>query len=143
VSPLRIGGWLSGLAAGAAILFALLTLRPMQPARDSAGARPSTGVPEPPAGGSLDIRQAEAEYIRATTQLLQALNARRDSMSPAARREMAELEANVTAIDAALAEVKRALDTDPQNRNLNKLLASTHRKKIDLLLKLIRLSSQI
>jgi hypothetical protein len=143
VTPLRIGGKLAGLAAGAAVLFALFMLRPMQPAHESGGARPAARMPEPQAGGSLDIREAEAEYIRATTQLLQALNARRGSMSPAARKEMAELEANVTAIDAALGEVKRALDTDPRNRNLNKMLASTHRKKIDLLLKLIRLSSQI
>ncbi|HJS58092.1 MAG TPA: hypothetical protein VKA01_08320, partial [Vicinamibacteria bacterium] len=65
------------------------------------------------------------------------------SMPPEAQKQMADLEANVAAIDTALRQVKDALEKDPQNTKLNKMLASTHQKKIDLLLKLIRLSAQI
>jgi predicted anti-sigma-YlaC factor YlaD len=133
----RRGGWLAGLAAAAALVFALIHGRP-QP-----GVSPTGGELVPAAGGSVDIEQAEAEYVRATSQLLQALNARRSSMSPEAQKEMEELETSVHAIDVALRDVKSALEKDPQNSRLNRMLASTHQKKIDLLLKLIRLSSQI
>lgn len=137
VRLVRQGGWLAGLAAAAALVFALIHSRP-QP-----GVRPAGGELVPAASGSVDIERAEAEYIRATNQLLQALNARRGSMSPEAQKEMAELETSVHAIDVALRDVKNALEKDPQNSRLNRMLASTHQKKIDLLLKLIRLSSQI
>lgn len=137
------GGWLVGLAAAAAVLFALVTARPRPDAgtQTAGGIAPGASVEPAAAGG--DIEKAEAEYIRATNQLLQALNARRGSMTPEAQKQMAELEASVGAIDKALGEVKGALEKDPQNTRLNKMLASTHQKKIDLLLRLIRLSSQI
>lgn len=139
----RRGGWLAGLAAAAAVVFALVTARPQPDAgSQSAGTSPGAVV-QPAVGGSVDIEKAEAEYIRATSQLLQALNSRRGSMSPEAQKQMAELEKSVSAIDTALAQVKGALAKDPQNSRLNRMLASTHQKKIDLLLKLIRLSSQI
>jgi len=133
----RRGGWLVGVAAAAAVVFALVQARPRP------GALPAGAELRPVAAGSVDIERAEAEYVRATNQLLQALNASRGSMSPEAQKEMAELETSVNAIDDALRDVKRALETDPQNNKLNRMLASTHQKKIDLLLKLIRLSSQI
>lgn len=138
----RRGGWLAGLAAAAAIILALVTARP-QPGSGTQTAGTTHGAEIQPAGGSIDIEKAEAEYIRATNQLLQALNSRRGSMSPEAQKQMAELEASVNAIDTALGQVKGALAKDPRNTRLNRMLASTHQKKIDLLLKLIRLSSQI
>jgi hypothetical protein len=135
-------GGLVGLAAAAALVFALLTARPRpESGTGTAGVLPGASVA--PAAAGVDIEKAEAEYIRATSQLLQALNARRSSMSPEAQKQMAELEASVSAIDAAVSEVKTALAKDPQNSRLNRMLASTHQKKIDLLLRLIRLSSQI
>ncbi len=133
----RRGGWLAGLAAAAALVFALIDARP-QP-----GVVPQGGEIQQAAAGNMDIEKAEAEYIRATSQLLSTLNARRGAMPPEAQKQMAELEANVNAIDGALHDVKVALEKDPQNTKLNRMLASTHQKKINLLLKLIRLSSQI
>jgi hypothetical protein len=53
------------------------------------------------------------------------------------------LDENLLRIDASLREVRDALDKDPQNPKLTRMLASTHQKKLDLLLRLIRLSSQI
>jgi Putative zinc-finger len=138
----RRGGLLTGLAAAAALVLALVLARPPRPGGGVASIEPSGGTLQPAAAG-VDIEKAEAEYLRATSQLIQTLNARRGSMPPEARKQMADLEANVAAIDGALRQVKDALEKDPQNTKLNKMLASTHQKKIDLLLKLIRLSAQI
>ena len=137
----RRGGLLAGLAA--ALVLTLVTARPPKPASGVASVGPSGAAVQTAAAGTGDIERAEAEYLRATSQLIQTLDARRGSMPPEAQKQLAELEANVAAIDAALREVKDALEKDPQNTKLNKMLASTHQKKIDLLLKLIRLSARI
>jgi anti-sigma factor RsiW len=139
----RRGGLLTGLAAAAALVLALVLAPPRQPSGEVASVEPSGATPQPVAAGVADIEKAEAEYLRATNQLIQTLNARRGTMPPEAQKQMADLEANVAAIDAALRQVKDALEKDPQNTKLNKMLASTHQKKIDLLLRLIRLSAQI
>jgi hypothetical protein len=139
----RRGGWLAGLAAAAVVVFALVTARPRPDAGTQGAGSLAPGASVAPAAGGVDIEKAEAEYVRAASQLLQALNARRSSMTPEAQKQMAELEQSIAAIDSALGEVKGALAKDPQNGRLNRMLASTHQKKIDLLLRLIRLSSQI
>ncbi|HET7291921.1 MAG TPA: zf-HC2 domain-containing protein [Vicinamibacteria bacterium] len=139
----RRGGLLAGLAAAAALVLALVIGRTPRPGAGAASVEPGGASVQPAAIGTADIEKAETEYLRATSQLIQTLNARRGSMSPEAQKQMADLEANVAAIDTALREVKDALEKDPQNTKLNKMLASTHQKKIDLLLKLIRLSAQI
>lgn len=138
----RRGGLLAGLAAAAALVLALVIGRTPQPGAGLTNVEPNVGAVQP-AAATADIEKAEAEYLRATSQLIQTLNARRGSMTPEAQKQMADLEANVAAIDGALRDVKEALEKDPQNTKLNKMLASTHQKKIDLLLKLIRLSAQI
>ena len=138
----RRGGLLTGLAAAAALVLALVLAHPPKPDGGVVSVEPGGASLQPVAAG-VDIEKAEAEYLRATSQLIQTLNARRGSMSPEAQKQMSELESNVAAIDAALRQVKDALEKDPQNTKLNKMLASTHQKKIDLLLKLIRLSAQI
>jgi hypothetical protein len=71
---------------------------------------------------------------------MEALNARRDSLSPETLKAVDE---NLKTIDDALRQVREALDKDPGNRQLTLMLASTHQKKLDLLLRLLRLSSQI
>ena len=43
----------------------------------------------------------------------------------------------------ATRQLRGALDKDPGNPQLSKMLASTQQKKLNLLLRLIRLSSQI
>jgi len=139
----RRGGLLSGLAAAAALVLALVLARGPQPGTGVASVGSSGATVQPAAAGTADIDRAEAEYLRATSQLIQTLNARRGSMPPEAQKQMADLETNVAAIDTALRQVKDALEKDPQNTKLNKMLASTHQKKSDLLLKLIRLAAQI
>ena len=132
---------LGSLAAAAAVVVALVsTLTSVGPSpAPQAGA---TGVAQPAGAGSAaaPMQQAETEYMRATGQLMDVLNARRGSLSPETQTAVSK---NLQAIDEALGELRQALDKDPGNRQLNKMLASTQQKKLNLLLRLIRLSSQI
>ena len=130
------------LAAAAAVLLAVATLV-------TQGGRVGTGVHGEPAataaqpaaaGDTAHVQQAESDYLRATGQLMDALNTRRGSLSPETLRAVDE---NLKTIDDALRQVRAALEKDPGNRQLTQMLASTHQKKLDLLLRLLRLSSKI
>jgi hypothetical protein len=127
----------AGLAAAAAVAALWFALPRTQTA--PAGVTPGT-LTQVSTNGATDIAQAEAEYVRATNQLLTVLNARKKNMVP---EDAKALDENLLRIDASLREVREALDKDPQNPKLTRMLASTHQKKLDLLLRLIRLSSQI
>jgi len=129
----------AALAAAAALIVTVLWVRPLQTAPGAAN--PTGGTLTPAAAGTpVDMAQAEAEYVRATNQLLAVLNTRKKNMPP---EEAKALDENMLKIDASLKQVRDALDKDPQNPRLTRMLASTHQKKLDLLLQLIRLSSQI
>jgi len=55
---------------------------------------------------------------------------------------MAAVEKDLTTIDAALRQVRDALRQDPANPQLSHMLASTHQKKLDVLQRVVRLSTQ-
>jgi hypothetical protein len=82
---------------------------------------------------------------RATTKppanaLLEALQQRKTVLEP---ETLASVEANLRVIDQALAEVRQALVKDPRSPDLNRMLVSTHRKKVDLLRRVFRLSTAL
>jgi hypothetical protein len=132
--------WTGGLAAAAALLVAVL-----------AGRDPSSGVPTPgtagPASASpafvaqspeAELREAEADYERATKALLAALEAHRDQLAP---ETLESVEANLAVIDRAVSEVRAALLRDPSNPELTRMLAATQRKKVDVLQRVVKLST--
>lgn len=129
----------SGLAAAAAVVIALASIlarRGPGPAPTPAGSAAAVSA----TGGSEHVQAAEVDYIRATGQLMDALDARRSSLSPETRSAVDE---NLRVIDDAVRQVRDALEKDPGNRQLTRMLASTHQKKLDLLLRLLKLSAQI
>jgi hypothetical protein len=69
-----------------------------------------------------------------------ALEERRDSLSP---ETLASVRKNMEVIDSALAEVRAALQRDPGNSELTRMLVATHRKKVDTLRRVVRLSKAI
>jgi hypothetical protein len=79
----------------------------------------------------------EAEFARATTDLLTVLESRKDSLSPVTRKTV---ERNLQAIDQALSEIKDALAKDPGSHELLRLLSSTRRRKIEALQRVVKLS---
>ena len=92
---------------------------------------------------SLDptsIGAAEQEYEQAATALMAALQGRRDTLSP---ETLASVEKNLLVMDQALTEVRAALGRDPGNPELTRMLVSTHRKKVETLRRVVRLSTAL
>jgi hypothetical protein len=143
----RLGGrdeprsyWLMGLAAAAAVLLSVI-VAVRQPGSETTG--PGTtgqGTTIPVSSDRLppELESAEREYERATAQLLAAIAARRDSL-PA--ETVQALDVNLRAIDQALVDVRAAVRADPTNPRLNHLLASTHQRKVETLLRVVKLTT--
>ena len=91
-------------------------------------------VPEPA------LAEAEREYEAAAKALLAVLEQHRGRMAAA---DLARVEDNVAVIDRAVAEVRAALAKDPVNPELNRMLVATHRKKVDVLRRVVRLSTEL
>jgi anti-sigma factor RsiW len=127
------------LAAAAALVVALGVVMTGVRERGPQPLAPA-GTLQPAGTGAASVREAEAEYVKATGELMAAVNARRGQLSP---ETLQAVEKNLATIDQALNEVRAALEKDPGNAKLTKMLTSTHQRKLDLLLRLIRLSSQI
>ncbi|MGE0455601.1 MAG: zf-HC2 domain-containing protein [Vicinamibacteria bacterium] len=131
------------LAAAAAALVTLsssLTVLVMRREAAPALAGSATGVDAtmiPAAAVVADLSQAERSYERAASELMAAVQARRDELQPGT---VAALEKNLGAIDTALAEVRLALEKDPGNPGLARLLTSTHKRKVDALWRVVRLA---
>jgi CHASE3 domain sensor protein len=66
-----------------------------------------------------------------------ALEQRRGDLAP---ETMASVEENLRRIDVALADVRAALRQDPDNPQLTRLLTSTHRKKVQTLQQVVKLT---
>ena len=130
----RPTSWM-GLAAAAVVTVALGTLlrhddtRPGAETRPPVGREISTEVP--------NFAAAEREYARATEELMAVIEARRGSLPPETQEA---LERNLKTIDEALQEIRAALEKEPRSPQLNHLLASTHRKKVDVLQRVVRLT---
>jgi len=86
------------------------------------------------------LAAAEREYEDAANALLEALQKRRSEVRPEA---LAAVRANLEVIDRALAEVRQALVKNPSNPELNRMLVATHRKKVDVLRRVVKLSTAL
>ncbi len=84
------------------------------------------------------LAQAEREYEAAANTLLGALRQRGTALAP---EDLERIQANLGVIDRALGEVRLALAKDPGNPELNRMLVATHRKKVDVLRRVVRLST--
>jgi anti-sigma factor RsiW len=86
------------------------------------------------------LAQAVHDYEQATATLLETLQRRRTVLSA---DDIARVEANLQVIDRALAEVREALVKDPDNPELNHMLVAQHKKKVDVLRRVVRLSTAL
>ena len=93
-----------------------------------------TGVADPV------LAAAARDYEEAATALLAALQRRRAALPP---DDLARVTANLEVIDRALEEVRQALVKDPASPELNRMLVATHRKKVDVLRRVVRLSTAL
>jgi predicted anti-sigma-YlaC factor YlaD len=86
------------------------------------------------------LAAAERDYEAAANALLEALQQRRARLQPEA---LAAVQANLEVIDRALAQVRQALVQDPANPELSRMLVSTHRKKVEVLSRVVKLSTAL
>jgi anti-sigma factor RsiW len=86
------------------------------------------------------LASAEREYEAAANALLEALQQRSARLQP---ETLAAVRANLDVIDRALAEVRAALVQNPSNPELNRMLVATHRKKVDVLRRVVKLSTAL
>jgi anti-sigma-K factor RskA len=86
------------------------------------------------------LAEAERDYEAAAKTLLAVLEQRRSRL---AADDLARVEDNVAVIDRALVQVREALAKDPVNPELNRMLVATHRKKVDVLRRVVRLSTEL
>jgi anti-sigma factor RsiW len=131
------GSW-TFLAAAAAVTLAIAGSFFLR-----SGSAPVAGPPTLPVavtGESPALAEAESDYERASAALLAALYERRDSFSP---ETIASVEKNLEVIDGALAEVRTALRRDPDNPELTRMLAATHRRKVDVLRRVVKLTTTL
>lgn len=85
----------------------------------------------PPAGTALAaFEPAEADYERTIADLHAAVEAGEGVLAP---ETIATLVANLRIIDRAIAESRRALEADPNNRDLVLMLSGVYSQKVELL----------
>jgi hypothetical protein len=116
--PLAMPAW--ALAAAAAVLVLASIGGTMLVLRSEASSR----------AGSERLGALESDYEAASAELSRLLEGARQQLAPAT---VASLEQNLSAIDSALAEVRRALAADPGNVTLEQLVLSAWRQKVGLL----------
>jgi hypothetical protein len=116
--PLAMPAW--ALAAAAAVLVLASIGGTMLVLRSDASSR----------AGSERLGALESDYETASAELSGLLEGARQQLAPAT---LASLERNLSAIDSALAEVRRALAADPGNVTLEQLVLSAWRQKVRLL----------
>ena len=142
------GSWQPVLAVAAAVVAALGAVvfwqQPPPPVHTVVVASPAAGSQHSirPASVQMDpgLIAMERDYQAAANALLAVLQERKDDLEP---ETLANVERNLAVIDAALAEVHRALEKDPARPELGRMLVSTHRKRVDILRKMVKLSTAL
>jgi tetratricopeptide (TPR) repeat protein len=82
------------------------------------------------------FRPAERDYQRAIDDLQKVLETKRGQMEP---ETVATLERNLRIIDAAIDDSKRALEKDPNSRELTQMLSATYDAKVQALRQAVEL----
>ncbi len=112
----------AGLAAAAMITTAVLVRR----GDSTAVARPDPFA----AAGLRAVAESTHVYEEQAKFLLNELELRRALLRP---QTAASVDHDLEVIDGAIAELKRAIERDPNNAALRALLASSYKQKVDLL----------
>jgi predicted anti-sigma-YlaC factor YlaD len=148
----RAWSWRAGgpqpwaLAAAATVLIGLVAVLWIARAPSAVrsvelpAASPEARLAALPAVADPVLAAAERDYEAAANALLEALQKRQARIDP---QTLLVVRANLEVIDRALADVREALVQNPQNPELSRMLVATHRKKVDVLRRVVRLSTDL
>ena len=142
VVPLRFGAWrgrtistLVAVAAAVVVLIAVLQLAPLPSELNGNGLSVAQDDPELEAL-LAELAASEAQYLEAKRALEAGLAARRDGLAP---ETLAVLDENLAIIDGAVAEMRLALEEDPANHRLRRMLFAAYEQEMTLLGDAVRL----
>ena len=129
--------WPARLAVAAALVAAAVLLMARQPETPSRASLPAASTTELVAHDNAAALAAASEKARVEDGLMQvredllrAIAVRRDDLDPATRELV---DRNLEIIDQAIGELYQALEQDPENRQLEFLLATTYQREVELL----------
>lgn len=142
------GSWQPALAVAATVAVAVVAVvlgqQPPPPVHTVVIPSPAAGFPHSIRTASVQMDPGliamEEDYQTAANALLAVLQERKGELEP---ETLANVERNLAVIDEALAEVHRALEKDPARPELGRMLVSTHRKRVDVLRKMVMLSTAL
>ncbi len=100
------------------------------PGRLNVAGVPPAGVVPTAVSGLEEIRSAEAGYALEIEQLMRVLYENRDTLDP---DTVSTIETNLRVIDRAIDRVREAIEEDPVNSGLARMLTKNYRHKLQLL----------
>ncbi len=100
------------------------------PGRENVAGVPPAGVGSTVVSGLEGIRPAEVGYALEIEQLMRVLYENRDTLDP---DTVSTIETNLRVIDRAIDRVREALEEDPVNSGLARMLTKNYRHKLQLL----------
>jgi hypothetical protein len=138
-NPVGFGARWSLLAAAAAVLAALspFWLAGLRPRAPESAVEPGRAMVTSASFAVEDVLRAEREYARAAAVLMAALEERSQQLTPETREVIAR---NLASIDVALADIRAAIAANPGSPELASLFRATHRRKVEVLQTVMRLT---
>jgi anti-sigma factor RsiW len=135
------GTWLRYLAAAACVAVALagaLSARVPRAADQARAGAIAQGALQPVALQAAEVDQVERDYEQAAAALLEKVRARQDELPP---QTVQKVEESLRTIDAALGQIRAALRQQPADPALHLMLAATHRKKVEVLRRVVEVGA--
>ena len=124
--------WVTAAAAAMLLIVASSALTAWSvatPGNADVGVVPPSAVPVA-ASGIAATRPVEAEYALEIEQLMRVLYENRDTLDP---DTVSTIETNLRVIDRAIDRVREALEDDPANPGLARMLTNNYQHKVQLL----------
>lgn len=126
--------WFSSTVAAAAVVLLVISLfYQLMPIDDpGSGVGSGGGI----SAGSLALREADGQYLKARNELMKSIT---DRETPLSDTTMAVLDENMAIIDGAVGEIRQAMLEDPNNPRLLDMFMATRSKELALLEDMVRL----
>lgn len=96
----------------------------------------ATGLAQPVSSALAELEPAEVGYAQAIEDLVQTLDEQREELDP---DTVTAIEANLRVIDEAIRRARAAIERDPDNSTLARVLTDNYRKKLEFLQRTNRL----